>query len=200
MPDYLAVDTDTLVVQAVAEGWRRAQVQAVGRYLRNCTDCEVHTIHQAGLKIWSIYETTPTYDSYFTEAQGRADAEKAIAQAQALMVPSGKPIFFAVDYTPDAPHAPAIIKYFQAIMDTFRESGNPYAVGVYGNYAVCWWLWNTEGLNNLLHYWQTTGNGSCGYVYPYADALQIPTTCGNEATLCGCSVDFDIILDPNILW
>lgn len=197
---YLGVDTDKTVTQAIAEGWSRAQVQAVGRYLRNLQACEVLTLHHAGLKVWAIYETNPTQDAYFTAAQGTSDARTALEQAKAVDIPSNCPIFFAVDYVPDASHAAAIISYFEAIQATFEAEDRSVCVGVYGSYPVMWWCWNTPALNNKIRYWQTAGNGSCGYVFPYADAVQIPSTCGNEPTLNGCAVDFDLVLNPDIAW
>lgn len=200
MASYYAVDTDQPVTLAVAQGWQRAHVQGVGRYLPTLRLCEVETLHHAGLKLWSIYETNPTSDAYFTEAQGTLDAHAAIAQAQGVGMPHGLPIFFTVDYVPDAAHAPAIIAYFQALGAAMIAAGDLYTVGAYGNCDVCWWLWNTAGLNRTLRYWQTAGNGACGNLFPFADVIQIPSTCGNVPTLCGCPIDSNVLIDPIGLW
>lgn len=198
---YLGVDTVTVVASATAQAWQRAHVQGVGRYLRNLELCEVQTIHQAGLQLWSIFETNPTSDAYFTAAQGTQDAQTAIHQAEALGMPHGKPIYFAVDYVPDAGHAGAICAYFAAVVAAMQAAGDPYVVGVYGNYNVLWWCWNAGGLNNGLRYWQTAGNGSCGQVFPFADLLQVPSTCGSPATLGGVAVDLDVLLcTDTMLW
>jgi len=78
---------------------------------------EITNIHNAGLKIWSIYEEgLPTHASYFTTAQGKSDASTAISQAEGLGVPKGTPIFFAVDYAPDvSTDQTAILDYFNGV-------------------------------------------------------------------------------------
>jgi len=194
----LGVDTDQPVSSTVAQAWQAARVAAVGRYLRNLQRCEVDTLHQAGLRVWAIFETNPTYGAYFTDAQGQQDAQLAVQQAQALGLPTGKPIFLTVDYVPDAHDHAAVVAYLQAALPVLQAAG--YVLGVYGNYTVCWWVWNTPGLNNALRYWQTAGNGSCGYVFPYADLFQIPSTCGNSPTLGGQAVDFNWLNDGEVAW
>ena len=58
-----AFDTDTSLTSSDASCLVSTHHSAVGRYLKNLSTTEITDIHNAGLKIWSIYEENPTYAS-----------------------------------------------------------------------------------------------------------------------------------------
>jgi hypothetical protein len=77
---------------------------AVGVYLRpdRCSAAMIAELHNAGLKVWSIYEKGyPTTDAYFSAAKGASDGNAAAAFAQLMGQPKGTQIYPAVDYDPD---------------------------------------------------------------------------------------------------
>lgn len=67
-----------------------------GRYLKSLTVGEIKALHDAGIGVWLIYETTATRALGGAQA-GREDAVRASAQAGILGAPAGATIFAAVD-------------------------------------------------------------------------------------------------------
>lgn len=117
---------------------------AVGRYLtggsNKCLSAEeLAIIHDAGLRLIPIYQTTNNRASYFSESKGKRDAYYAYYALVNFKIPSGTIVYFAVDY--DATEAEVesnIIPYFKAIYDTFDEINmHGYKIGIYGPRYVC---------------------------------------------------------------
>lgn len=130
---------------------KRAGITGVMRYLstdssKNLTNSEAKALHAAGLGIGLVYETTANRAAG-TEADGRADARDAEAQADALGFPAELPIYYAVDFdaTPTQVRA-----YFKGIR---RAAKRP--VGVYGGEkivdaspALAPYAWQTSAWSN----------------------------------------------------
>lgn len=108
---------------------------------------ELADLTNNGVEVPVVYES---YDRRATEGReaGKADAKTAQAQLEALGLPSGMPIYFAVDY--DAPESD------QAVIDEYlRGCADVIGVDRVGVYAGYWvvkrchengtakWLWQT---------------------------------------------------------
>lgn len=197
-----ACDTITALTRADASCLVSTHHAAIGRYLKELKPTEVGDLHGAGLKIWVIYEEgQPTSVSYFSAAQGKGDAHRAVSQAKGLGLPQGKPIFFVVDYAPAASDETAIVDYFHGVLLEMASGPSRYDVGAYGTHTVMWWLWNNSRLNNKIRYWQSEGNGSCGWVFPFNDLYQINNMCtAQPVKSCGVSIDADYVLNAEVLW
>ena len=111
---------------------------------------EAKRLHDAGLKIVSIWETNPTQASYFTVEQARLDALHALEEAAWMGQPPGSAIYFTVDYDAQEADMDAIIAYFSMIRS--MVSGR-YLVGAYGGIRTLESLKGSRGAPNL--YWQT---------------------------------------------
>lgn len=126
--------TDTNLGILVAHGY-----QYVGRYLiggsfKEIRDGELARIFNAGLKVFPIYQDSGTSASYFTAAQGEADALAAEKAARAHGVPRNTVIYFAVDFDAlDINITNNIIPYFRAVHNKLVK----YKVGIYGSRNVC---------------------------------------------------------------
>lgn len=141
----LACDCATILTSAKAQTLYNNGYRYVGRYLtgtynggisKAITKEEAQIIFNAGLRFFPIYQTSARTDTYFTEAQGIADAEAAIAAASALGVPKDTIIYFAVDFDAiDSQITSNIIPYFKKISEAM--SANIYRVGIYGTRNVC---------------------------------------------------------------
>ena len=197
-----ACDTATALTRADASCLLSSHHAAIGRYLKSLMPTEVAVLHKAGLKLWLIFEEgEPVSTPYFSAAQGKSDARRAVIQAQGLDIPHGKPIFFVVDYAPAPSDETAILDYFQGVASEMASHPSPYGVGVYGTYTVMWWLWNDSRFNNEIRYWQTEGNGSCGWVFPFNDLYQVNNMCNaHPVKSCGVSIDADYVLNTEVLW
>lgn len=76
---------------------------------------------------------------------GREDAQEALRQANALRIPTGRPIYFAVDYPADPP---TVAPYFRGVAETLTVGRS----GGYGSHDVVKHLLD----NKLVTYiWQT---------------------------------------------
>jgi len=183
-----AIDCATSLTPAAATALKSSSIIAVGRYLGGnyaLTPTELSAIHNAGLSVILIYESTPTKASYFSYGQGVADAGIAISEAIFLGAPNNTAIYFAVDYDAQGGDLGAIVDYFQGAKDGL---GGKYALGAYGSYAVMRAL--TVG-----KYWQTYA-WSNGQVFPGNHIYQYQ----NDTTLQGISVDRDTILNNAGCW
>jgi Domain of unknown function (DUF1906)/Calcineurin-like phosphoesterase len=117
---------------------------AVGVYLRSdrCTTAMIKDLQQAGLRIWSTYETGhPDHDNYFTKSQGTADGKAAAAFAAKIAQPAGTQIYATVDYDPDDDDASGptingrISDYMAAFQAEVKAKG--YLASVYGSGRTC---------------------------------------------------------------
>ena len=78
-----ACDTAAVLTRADASCLFSTHHAAIGRYLKSLMPTEVSTLHQAGLKLWLIFEEgEPISATYFSAAQGNSDARRAVIQAQ----------------------------------------------------------------------------------------------------------------------
>ncbi len=112
----------------------------VGRYLTGTEykvlrDDEPQRILDCGLQFFPIFQESSSNISYFTEARGKADAEKAVRAARRFRIPEGNVIFYAVDLdATDDQIRNYILPYFEAI---YHNADTAYMVGVYGTRNVC---------------------------------------------------------------
>jgi hypothetical protein len=162
----------------------------VGRYYSRTTHiagkkltlAEAQLISQGGLEIVAVYEDGPTSYSYFSAARGTADANGAIAQAQAIGQPEGSAIYFTVDY--DAAQSEIdgnITAYFDAIATAL---GDQYAAGVYGSGATCTAILGS-GFADFAWLAQSTGWSG------FAAFTDWSIKQGPEKSVCGLNSDLD---------
>ncbi|MCL6516937.1 glycoside hydrolase domain-containing protein [Alicyclobacillus sp.] len=188
-----AVDTTVSLSSAQAQALKQSGVAAVGRYLgrkthgwsKAITPAEARTITDAGLRIFSIWESNPTYAGYFTREQGVSDAQQAVEEARWLGQPGGSAIYFTVDYDVQ----PGDLSAVSAYLDGVREGLNgQYRLGVYGGIRV---------INAVTadYYWQTLA-WSGGQLSARADLYQIQV----DTTLAGIDVDIDNIYQEPGWW
>lgn len=132
---------------------KAAGVTKAMRYLsldttKNLTRSEALDLAAHGVAVGVVWETTArrALDGY---AAGAGDAALALAQAHACGMPTGKPIYAAVDFdtTPQD----------QALVDEYFKGWNtvipPAQTGVYGGY----WTVSRTMQAGLAHFgWQTT--------------------------------------------
>jgi len=137
-----AVDT-AATVEVLASAIAKKGYKAVGRYYsfskwKQLKPTEAQQLIAAGLSIITIYEDSNDKPSSFTGATGSQQAHQALHLAQEVIrQPKGSGIYFAVDYDASYYDYVHYIKpYFQAIQSVFKEAGDPYRIGVYGNGLV----------------------------------------------------------------
>lgn len=182
------IDCASKLIASTAKGLKAAGVDYVGRYLgpsnswKALTASEVTAINEAGLKIWSIYETSPTSKAYFSKSKGESDAKAAASYAESIGQPKGTPIYFAVDYDAQTADLPAILAYFQGA----RSASTDYKVGAYASYSVLSYLHDHSAAD---FYWQT---------YAWSRGNQAHFAClyqhQNGVSVAGVSADLDQIL------
>jgi peptidoglycan hydrolase-like protein with peptidoglycan-binding domain len=141
-----ALDCVTEITPARAQTLVNAGYQTVGRYLTNVPGTtlnkkiqkgELEIIFKAGLSVFPIYQTYGESASYFSEQQGKKDAEKAYASAKSYGFEENTIIYFAVDYdSTDDEISSAILPHFQAIHSTMQTLGS-YKIGIYGTRNAC---------------------------------------------------------------
>lgn len=173
------IDCATRLNAQTAASVKAAGVLAVGRYLgykttswsKTLTPDELQAIHTAGLSVFLIWESNPTFAGYFNYAKGTADAKLAAEEAAYLGAPKGTAIYFTVDYNAQALDMAAIVEYFRGV----RGGIGQYLVGAYGSYSVL------NALKNSAYPpdkdWQTYswsgGALFAGNVYQYQNSVTI---------------------------
>lgn len=140
-----ACDCMTPLTEATANTLVSNGRTAVGRYLTGGSHKvlsyrELEIIHNAGLRVIPIYQTTNNKASYFKEKKGKQDAYYAYNALVNFKFPAGTIVYFAVDY--DATEADVnsrIIPYFKGIKEVFDETdiSHGYKIGIYGPRYVC---------------------------------------------------------------
>lgn len=100
---------------------------------KDWTASDLGNAKNAGLLCGAIMQKSGNAAGKFSAAIGRAHALEAIERADALDIPKGAVLYFAVDYdcTPNDIKN-RIRPHFAAIAAVMAEKGNPYRVGVYG--------------------------------------------------------------------
>lgn len=133
-----AVDLATRLNADTVAALVKNGVTTVGRYLsrntKGLTLDEVKVIKAAGLQIFSIYETNPTFGGYFTTKQAQYDANDSLGLAHSVGQPTGTSITFPVDYDAPTKDFDEILTYFQTLKPIVNAKG--YKVIAYGSYAV----------------------------------------------------------------
>jgi len=181
-----AIDCSTTLTPSTAQALKSSGIVAVGRYLgygthgwpKSLTPDELNVILNAGLSVFLIWESNPTYKGYFSYNQGISDAAFAIEDAVYLRAPNGTAIYFTVDFDAQAGDMSSVIDYFQGVKDGL---GGKCLLGAYGSYAVMCAL-------KVDKYWQTYA-WSGGQIFEGNHVYQYQ----NDTTLQGISVDLDTI-------
>ncbi|PLR75282.1 hypothetical protein CU633_21905 [Bacillus sp. V3-13] len=172
-----ACDCTTTITSARAESLKAAGYQTVGRYLTNVPNStlnkkiqpgELETIFNAGLTVFSIYQTRGNYLEYFTREQGRIDAEKAFKAAREYGFLKDTTIYFAVDFDVLGYQITEnVIPYFIGVNERMINLGKIYKIGVYGPRAVCIEV-SKQGLatTSFVSGMSTGYSGNLGYPLP----------------------------------
>lgn len=171
---------------------KAAGVTAVGRYLsdyaaKNITAAEAAALHAAGIMIWLVWENRKG-DALLGAAQGAEDARKALAQADALGIPTNVPIYLATDT--DATWA-QVQAYYAGARTVLGAR-----VGVYGSYKVTvaaraagyLFTWQTEA-------WSVAPDGVSRLHDPNANVIQLV-----KATHPVAGTDENVIQHPHAMW
>lgn len=159
------------------------------RYLsanwKGVTKKEIQAIHDKGLALFLFYETLPTKDAYFTEKQGKQDAENALKLAKKIDLPKHVGVCYTVDEaTQDFKD---ILVYFKAI----KKADNGYPIGAYGDYNVIQFLQKHGVCDFYIQTYAWSGDKIAdSAVYQFKDAQ----------TLGGVSVDLDAVSDDKYAW
>ena len=158
----------------------KAGVKFACRYLshtasKNLTPAEAADLAAHGVSSVVVWETTANRAGA-GRAAGITDAQEALAQAKACGMPSGRPIYFAVDWDAN----PAIVApYFQGVASVLGLR----ATGGYGGFKVIRYLLD----NRLISWaWQTAA-WSAGHWDARAVLRQPATT----THIGGVSCDWD---------
>lgn len=140
-----AADCATQLSAAQAKALYDNGYRYIGRYLtgtynggkdKSIKREEAQRIFDAGLNFFPIYQTSARSNAYFTEAQGKYDAQEAIKAAANLGIPRNTIIYFAVDFDcMDSEITSNIIPYFRAVHETMV--GSIYRTGIYGTRNAC---------------------------------------------------------------
>jgi peptidoglycan hydrolase-like protein with peptidoglycan-binding domain len=149
---------------------------------------EVRVLHDAGLSIFSIWESNPTHAEYFSYARGVSDAQIACTEAKFIGQPKGSAIYFAVDC--DTRDIHPMIEYFRGVHSAMHPD---YKVGVYGSYHVLVAL--SESQTPPDFYYQTYA-WSNGRLFPKANLYQYE----NDVSLFGLEVDKDALFSAIGAW
>lgn len=164
-------------------------VEFVARYVsspgnsKNLTLSEAKTLSSAGISIVVVFETTATR-AEAGHAAGVADAKEALKEATACGMPSGRPIFFAVDE--DTTVGPHVTAYFQGVASVLGLA----RTGVYGGYAVVKGCFD----HNLVKWgWQTYAWSGGRW-----DARAQLQQYSNSHTIDGVDVDYDRVAKATI--
>lgn len=171
-------DMASTITAARAQSLKAAGYTIVGRYLTNeqatnpldkqIKPGELNAIFSAGLRLWPIFEEGGYQTSWFTSAQGKADALRAHAAARNFGIPEGTTIYFAVDVdvTEDQTRA-IILPYFRGIAAQMLSLGNPYSIGIYGPRNTCQIVTDAGLARNSYIAGLSTGfSGNLGFPLP----------------------------------
>jgi hypothetical protein len=141
---FPGADCSTKLNAAKAQTLYDNGYRIVGRYLTNVpggldkaiTKVDAQAIFDAGLRFFPIYQAGGSSNTYFTQEQGIADAQAAIAAAIGLGIPGDTFIYFAVDYdATDYNITNNVIPYFGKVYEVMSKSA--YKTGIYGARNVC---------------------------------------------------------------
>jgi hypothetical protein len=185
------VDSSSACTSSSIDCLLSSGISFVGRYYSRTTHIEgkkltlseAQLLSESGLQLVAVYEDGPTDYDYFSADRGTADANGAIAQAQAIGQPKGSAIYFTVDYDASFEEIRAnITEYFTAINTAMAGL---YEVGVYGSGSVCSAI-TEAGLAQLA--WLAQSSGWSGYSQFSDWAIKQ----GPEQSICELNSDSDV--------
>lgn len=130
------VDSATSVTVEAAKALHAAGIRFWGRYLvqkswKALTKKEADLLHSAGIALLLIWETSASRPKGGASA-GKTDGTAARELAEAMGVPPGTAIYFAVDFQPAETDYDTIASYLRAAAEACGE----YAAGVYGSFGT----------------------------------------------------------------
>ncbi|WP_394617292.1 glycoside hydrolase domain-containing protein [Lentzea sp. JNUCC 0626] len=173
-----ACDTSTTVTPERARALHSAGYRVVGRYLderpsarpldKQIKQGELRTLFAHGLKVFAISQYDGSSAGYFTEQQGRKDAQDAHAAALGHGFGEDTVIFFAVDYDATGEEIDSnVVPYFRGVVAGLAESGGRYRHGVYGSRNVCSQVSERTGARWSFISGMSTGySGNMGFPLP----------------------------------
>jgi peptidoglycan hydrolase-like protein with peptidoglycan-binding domain len=138
-----ACDCATQLNDARAKAVKAAGYGCVGRYIggsatKQLTAAEITTILANGLSFFPIYQESNNALNLFSQTIGATQAGTAYTNAQALQLPRGSVIYFAVDFDATTDEIRSnILPYFAGIASALAAKANYYSVGVYGSRNIC---------------------------------------------------------------
>lgn len=145
--DYSWARPGGAALRAAGKRFAARYLYADGQGGKGLDVSELQDLQANGIEVPVVYES---YAARAKEgrAAGQADARAAQAALVAVGLPSGMPIYFAVDYDTPEGDQPAIDEYLRGAADVIGAN----RVGVYGSFYVCKrtrangtakWLWQT---------------------------------------------------------
>ncbi len=187
---FVGIDTCAKISTQTAAKIAEQNLSFVGRYLtdptwsKSLTDDEVKRLHNAGVGVLLIYETSATRCRE-GEMAGQRDGYSAYAFARQIGAPDNMVIYFAVDYDAPKNDYAAIEAYLYAA----KLACAPYRCGVYGKadlinavhadaymQCVAWSNGLISAKNNVYQYeWQGG-----------AEAQKIAKAIGVPVDMCRC--------------
>lgn len=196
------IDTIETITPDAAKTLIAEEYSFVGRYVvpetgllkqKALTAVEAKTIHDAGLSILCIYETSAERAKKGASA-GKADGESAKKRAQELGIPKGTVIYFAVDYNAPKSDYDAIKAYFKAA----KDAAAPYLTGVYGSQNVC----SALAFEGLAGYYQcyAWSNGVSSIADVFQSEWQQGETALSMQKKLGFAVDIDLAYNLGTMW
>lgn len=124
----------------------------IGRYPSTLSTTEVKDISDAGLYIVSIKEGGGSSKSTTTYANGQTDGQNAESAYKSLGMPSGSPIYFAIDWTGTSADNQTILDYFEGIVAGMTGY---YKIGMYGENEFCQYIY--DNYSEVTYFWGTAG-------------------------------------------
>lgn len=116
---------------------------------KNLTRAQVDAAHTSGLDVGFVYEFDPK-GALGGSSRGARDAQVAVSHAYGLGVPENTVLYTAIDFDAQPNDMPALWEY--AVTFQRVAGSNGFRSGVYGSYALCWYLYS-HGYHGML--WQT---------------------------------------------
>lgn len=180
-PDRMpnACDCRTKILDAtIASGLYERGFRYIGRYLTNVsggydkalTPEEVAILLDAGLKIFPIFQESPSTPkpSDFNKTTGQLDAAKAISAAFSLGLKKNSIIYFAIDCDMTENQVDTYgIPYFDGLHEILEGSKNYYQIGVYGSRNTCQKIQNAyPGTKCFVSNMSTGYSGNLGFRMP----------------------------------
>lgn len=192
-PTDKGIDTESLCEEKALE-LKQAGYHFIARYYnqnnphKNLTKTEAQALTQAGLYIVAVWENGyPTSVSYFSQEVGESDATSAYNYAKhTIGQPKDSTIYFAVDFDASPTDLSEFVHhYFQKIIDTFKELGNEYHIGVYGSGLTCEYI--LKNFSEISYTWLAESSGwSNSRTFEQWNIKQV-----GSGTEVGFSVDFN---------